>query len=288
MKHSNKKLALTILGLLLALDIFLWRLIIFYNIDAPRYYFLDVGQGDSELIISSDDAGHPIKLLIDGGPDGKAITQLGKILGPSDRYIDLVLMTHPQLDHFAGFIDVLKNYKVGAFLANGRAGTGLAYKQLLEIIKEKNIPYITLKEGDKIKYGDALVEVLSPNKKDLLSVELNDTCLVTLITIGSHRALYTCDAGFNIEDELVVKYNLYADILKVGHHGSRFSSGVNFLSAINPKIAVIEVGKNTYGHPTPTALSNLFNVGAKIYRTDFSGNIMAQFENAGLKVYQEK
>ena len=288
MKHPNKNLSTIILGFLLILDIFLWRSIIFYKIEAPQYYFLDVGQGDSQLVIFSDNSGHPIKLLIDGGPDKKVVAQLGKILGSSDRYIDLVLMTHPQLDHFAGFIDVLKNYKVGAFLANGRAGTISAYKQLVEIIKEKNIPYIVLKQGDKIRYGDAIVEVLSPNKKALTSKELNDTCLVTLITIGGYRSLYTCDAGANIEAELLSKYNLASDILKVGHHGSRFSSSDRFLSAVKPLVAVIEVGKNSYGHPTPIALANLQEVGAKIYRTDLSGNILLQFENKSLKVYQEK
>ncbi len=288
MKRPNKNLPLIIIGLLLVLDIFLWRLIIFYKIDAPKYYFLDVGQGDSELIIASDNFGNPIKILIDGGPDNKILTQLGKILEPGDRYIDLVLMTHPQLDHFGGFIDVLRNYKIGAFLGTGRAASILAYKQLIEIIKEKNIPYVILKEGDKIKYGEVIFDILSPNKKDLASIELNDTCLVTLITIGSHRALYVCDAGFNIEDELISKYNLASDILKVGHHGSRFSSSAKFLSAVDPRVAIIEVGKNSYGHPTQSALANLSEVGAKIYRTDLSGNLLIQFENKKLKIYQEK
>jgi competence protein ComEC len=288
MKRSNKNLPWTILGILLILDIFLWSQIIFYKIDDPLYYFLDVGQGDSQLILASDDLGRPIKLLIDGGPDSKVMTQLGKILEPSDRYIDLVLMTHPQLDHFGGLIDVLRNYKIGAFLGTGRASTISAYKQLMDIIKEKDIPYIVLKESDKIKYGGVIVDILSPNKKYLKSVELNDTCLVTLITMGGHRALYVCDAGFNIEDELRIKYNLEADILKVGHHGSRFSSGDRFLQAVNPKVAIIEVGKNSYGHPTPRALANLSEVAAKIFRTDLSGNLMIRFENNLLKVYQEK
>lgn len=285
MRAPNKNIPWIILGLLILLDVFLWHSVLFSaSGTATRYYFLDVGQGDSELIIFSSGA----KLLIDGGPDNKVVSQLGKILSATDRYIDLLLMTHPQLDHFAGFNDVVKDYGVGAILGTGRAAMISAYKDFMGTVHTRNIPYIVLGAGDAIKFGDARLDVLSPNKKDAESPEMNDGCLVTMVTDGPHRALYTCDAGANIEEALVRAYNLSADILKVGHHGSRFSSSADFLSAVKPKIAIIEVGKNSYGHPTKDALSRLADAGARIFRTDLGGNILITFADNALKVYQEK
>src|SRR3989304_4153325 len=151
MKRPDKNLPLVVLGLALALDAFLWFLILFPGANsATEYYFLDVGQGDGELIRMPGNA----KLLIDGGPDNSLMGQLGSVLPVTDRYIDMVLMTHPQLDHFGGFIEALKNYRVGVFLGTGRAGTTDAYRELIEVIRAKQIPYIALMEGDKITYKD--------------------------------------------------------------------------------------------------------------------------------------
>lgn len=157
--------------------------------------FLDIGQGDSEFIQLSGGA----QIIIDGGPSGSALLKnLAKVMPPQDRYIDLLLMTHPQLDHFAGFIDVLKNYQVGAFIGNGRKGDIAAYQQLHQELVAHHVPYIQVKEGDIITIGDSHLTVLSPSPTDLLSGELNDTCLVTMLETPQLRALYTCDAGANI------------------------------------------------------------------------------------------
>ena len=272
------------MGLLVLADVSLWFFIfVGAPVDHVRYYFLNIGQGDSQLIIFPNN----IKLLIDAGPDASVVRELGKVLPPEDRYIDLLLMTHPQLDHFGGFVDVLKNYQVGAFLGNGRRATIPTYGELMKIIRGENVPYITMAEGDKIHIGADEVDVLSPNPKDLASAELNDGCLITMVRAESHNAFYTCDAGSNIESELVQKYNLAlaADILKVGHHGSRFSSSAEFLAAVHPKLAVIEVGAhNRYGHPTREALSRLVAAGTKIFRTDQDGTMLAEFADNSLRV----
>ncbi len=285
MRKLNKNTPWVILILLVLLDGFLWYSILRSVSDGvTRYYFLDVGQGDSQLIIFPGG----VKLLIDGGPGNKVVSQLGKILSPTDRYIDLVMMTHPQLDHFGGFNNVVRDYNVGAILGTGRAADIGAYKEFISIVRAKSIPYIVLGMGDSIKYGDVRVDILSPDNNNVRSPEMNDGCLVAMVTDGSHRALYTCDAGFNIEKELAQAYHLSADILKVGHHGSRFSSDSKFLAAVNPRVAVIGVGKNSYGHPTKDVLSRLADVGARIFRTDLNGNILVTFANNALKVYQEK
>lgn len=281
MRENNKLLYLTIL-VLIAANIFVWRGIV-ARADAKNLEldFLDIGQGDSELINLPGD----VQVLIDGGPNAKILESLPKVLAPQDRYIDILLITHPQLDHFGGLIDVLKNYKVGAVIDNGRKGTARAYADFEKALKENGAKHIVLAEGDQIRYEDAIFKMLGPSRSDLRSKELNDTCLVVMLEKGGLRALYTGDIGQNIEDELIKKYDISADVLKVGHHGSRFSSSPEFLKAVNPKISVIEVGKNTYGHPTPAALGRLANIGTQIFRTDLNGTIKMIFDGAKIKIY---
>lgn len=286
-RKNNKKIIVWVLALLAITDLMVWYQIVSAKAAASensRVYFLDVGQGDSELIVLPGGA----KILIDGGrPDGKVLTALAETLPAHNRYIDLLVMTHPQLDHFGGFLDVLKNYEIGAFIGNGRKGESDAYRALMDEIVARGTRYIQLQEGDRILYGDRSLSVLSPNSKNLLSGELNDTSLVMMLDDGGFRALFTADIGFNVENELMKKYDLSADILKVGHHGSRFSSGVEFLKAVNPGVAIIEVGKNTYGHPTPAALARLKSFGAQIFTTLEQGTISSVFSGGVLKLIQQ-
>lgn len=255
---------------------------------SPQFYFLNVGQGDSELVLLPKTNGGSVKLLIDGGPDAKVAEELAKALPAGDRRIDLVLMTHPQLDHFGGFIEVLRQYEVGAFLGTGRVGTSGAYRELMRVIRERRIPYVALRRGSRIVYDNTVIDVLSPNARDLASKELNDGCLVLRVATPAARALFTCDAGENIERALAATDDIRADILKVGHHGSRFSSSAGFLNAVRPKVAVIGVGKNSYGHPTPQALARLANVGAQIFRTDKNGTVRLAPADGALRVFAEK
>ena len=157
-------------GALIVADIFLWQIILFpANASDLELYFLDIGQGDSSLAILPGG----IKVLIDGGPmNGRAQQQLEKILPLQDRYIDLIMVSHPQLDHFGGLIDVLKKYQVGTFIGSGRKGEIDAYKELIETLQLKNVSYIALEEGDSIKNGDSIFRVLSPDSRNILSKEL--------------------------------------------------------------------------------------------------------------------
>jgi competence protein ComEC len=238
----------------------------------PALYFLNIGQGDSELI----ELPGGVHILIDGGPSGRALLEnLGKVLPPQLRYIDLLIMTHPQLDHFGGFIDLLKQYHVGAFIGNERKGPIAAYDELRAALVSSSIPYLQLMAGDAIVVGDSKLHIIGPKRSTITSEELNDTCEVVFLETPTITGLYTGDIGENIERELVAEYGkgLHADILKVGHHGSRFSSSDQFLKAINPAVAVIEVGKNTYGHPTKQAIDRLLDAGARVLRTDQEGII---------------
>lgn len=250
----------------------------------PELYFLNVGQGDSEFIQLAGGA----QILIDGGPDGRRLLEnLAKVISPQDRYIDLLIMTHPQADHMVGFIEVLKKYEVGAFIGNLRKAPIAAYGELHKQLELHKAPYIQLVLGDEIKIGDTALHILSPSRQNIVNKELNDTSVVVLLDSPQIKALYTGDIGMNIEDELVRRYGkaLDVDVLKVAHHGSRFSSGLPFLRATTPAIAVIEVGKNTYGHPTKQAIGNLIKVGARVLRTDEKGIIKIAEKKGGLQIF---
>ncbi|MEK7464249.1 MAG: MBL fold metallo-hydrolase [Patescibacteria group bacterium] len=249
-----------------------------------KIYFIDVGQGDSELAILPGG----VKILIDGGqPNGKLLEGLGKILSPTDRYIDLVMMSHPQLDHFGGLIDVVKRYRVGAFLTNGREGTALAFDDLKKAIVEKNVQVLVLAKGDKIRYRQSLINIISPDRVSLLSKELNDTSLVALLASNNSKTLFTGDMGTNIEESMLYSKSLSKiDILKVGHHGSKYSSAGSFLAQLNPRISVIEVGKNSYGHPTEAALSRLSSSGSKVFRTDKDGTVEIIIDGKNIRVFK--
>lgn len=245
-----------------------------------QIYFLNVGEGDSELVVLPGG----VKILIDGGPpNGRVLEELAKIMPPGDRYIDLAMMSHPQLDHFGGLIEVLKRYEVGAFLTNGREEKTSAFADLQRALDENSVKSIPLSAGNVIRYENSRFNILSPTPALLGSKELNDTTLVAEFSANGSRTLFTGDISSNIEEKLM-DYNV--DILKVAHHGSKFSSSAKFLAAISPAVAVIEVGKNSYGHPTKDALGRLAAAGARIFRTDLDGTIKLLIKDSSIRVFK--
>lgn len=286
---NNFKKTVFWLGLFFVLDI-----IVFWQItgsaaaeDKLSLYFLPVGQGDSELAILPSG----VKILIDGGPaDSLVLGNLDKILSPRDRYIDLVALSHAQLDHFGGLIEILKRYRVGAFLWNGIPGETKAAENLMQVIKERNVPLVVLAAGDRVKNGESEVNVLWPYPaREGAKINLNESALVLALESKNERALFTGDIGEKTERRIITDMTDKTDridILKVGHHGSKFSSSANFLEATQPKVAVIEVGKNSYGHPTQDVLNRLAEIGARIFRTDKDGLIKLESVGNGLKIFK--
>ena len=147
MKRENNFIVYIVL-FILVIDIIVWSFIFFpKTFENFELYFLSVGQGDSSLILLNNQKNKIIKILIDGGPlNGNLSANLERVLG-IDRYIDLVFLSHPQIDHFGGLIDILKNYNVGAFLYNGEEGKNGDWAELNRLILHKNIPKISLKGG---------------------------------------------------------------------------------------------------------------------------------------------
>jgi competence protein ComEC len=273
-------------ALLVGIDLCVWGLVLTHrSLAQEALYFFDVGQGDSEMITLSTGE----HIIIDGGPTSAILKNLDRVLAPTDRRIDLIVMTHPQLDHFAGLIDVVRTYDVGAFIGSGRKADIGAYQTLHQELIRHNVPYVQVSEGDEIRVGDSVLSILSPNMSESLSGELNDSSVVVLLKTPRLSALYTGDIGENIEQRLVADYDVKADVLKVPHHGSRFSSSNIFVKEVDPKVAVIEVGaRNTYGHPTQAALSRLASVADQILRTDMQGILKIVFKDGALQILNQR
>lgn len=243
----------------------------------PSFYFFDVGQGDSELLQFG-----PVQILIDGGPpNGKALEALERAMAPGDRVIDIAILTHPHLDHYGGLIDIMERYEIRKFMDGGSAGTAPAYRSL-----EK--AGLALGEGDKIRWGEWTLSILAPNRAEQNNEDPNKASIVLLLQGPGTSILYMGDAHGENESRLIRDYALRADVLKVGHHGSRFSSTGAFVKETKPKIAIIGVGKNSYGHPAPAVMERLTANGAKIYATRERGTVKIAPKAEKLKIYAEK
>jgi len=266
-------------------DVVLWIWVLFPSLQsdsgqALSMYFLDVGQGDSELITIDG-----VDILVDGGPDAKVLESLSKVMPPTDRYIDIVILSHPHLDHFGGLTDVFKNYEVGMFIDSGHDHSIAQYDYFKKVLVEENIKHINLVKGDKIKYKDLVLNFLSPVVSG--QKELHDNTLVFMIEKEGFKGLFTGDINFRVEKNLVRDYkDLSANLLKVSHHGSANSTSNEFLRVVRPQISVIGVGRNSYGHPRSALLSRLQVNGAQIFRTDQDGTVKAVLIDGKLSIFK--
>jgi len=252
--------------------------------------FLDVGQGDAELIVAPDKS----KILIDGGPDERVLGELAAELPFYDRELDLVILTHPHADHLDGLLAVLERYAVKKVLISGVIHTASNYIKFLEELKKKNIPVEVAVSGKRFKFGEATLEILWP-EKDLSgerisgganeSGGLNDTSVVAQLIYGKNGFLFMGDAGTEVEGALLLssKIQLRGNVLKIGHHGSTTASSEQFLGIVAPEAAIVSAGKNNrYGHPSLRTIRKLERVGAKMYQTFEDGRIIIKSDGSRL------
>lgn len=246
--------------------------------------FLDVGQGDATLIKTP--AGQNI--LIDGGPNGKVIAELGKNLSWWDRKIDLIILTHPHDDHVTGLIEVFKRYEVKQILYTGVSHTAPNYLAWLEEVQKEKIKLTIIDRLQTVDLGgEARLEILYPDKSFLnRQIEnLNNSSIVVKLVYKKTGFLLTGDAETEVETELLSK-NISANLLKIGHHGSDTASGENFLAAVMPNFAVISAGKdNDFGHPSPRTLKKLDRMSVKVFRTDQKGTVKAVSDGENVCIY---
>ncbi|QAA33860.1 ComEC/Rec2 family competence protein [Clostridium manihotivorum] len=244
--------------------------------------YIDVGQGDSILIQANDKT-----MLIDAGPkenEDKLLNYLKKL---DIKKLDYVITTHPHEDHIGGMTSVIKDYSIGKFYAPKVTTTTKTFQNMILTLKDKNLKINILKPGmgSDINLGvNTKVDVFSPNSDKY--EDLNNYSPIIKISYGKNSFLFTGDAEKLEEKEVLQKnYDIKADVLKVGHHGSSSSTGKDFLSKVAPSIAVISCGKgNDYGHPHKETLKTLEQLKVKVYRTDLSGNIVITSDGNNISV----
>lgn len=250
--------------------------------------FLDIGQGDAIYIESPEHN----KLLIDGGPEHSLLPELKKYLPFYTKNIDMFLNTNPDIDHYAGMLDMFSEYHIGKILEAGTVSDTSTYSQFEKEIKDRNIPKVLAKRGMIIHLGSgADLHILFPDR-DVSDLSTNDGSVMAKLTYGSTSVMFAGDAP-NKTEEYVLSLegtsSIRSTILKAGHHGSRTSASSPFISAVNPQYAVISAGlKNKYGHPhkETTELFNSLNIPMLV--TFKTGTITARSDGTFFAIKTEK
>lgn len=239
-------------------------------------YFLDVGQADSILIKNNDDV-----MLIDAGnnEDGELLSKYFKSLNITG--FNYLVGTHPHEDHVGGLDNIINDFDIDKIYLPDAITTTKTFTEVLDAMEKKGIMYDVPKIGDKFNLGDANLEVIYTGDD---VHDLNNTSIVLRLDYGEVSFLFTGDATDKTE-ELILNKNINVDILKLGHHGSRYSTTDNFLNKVNPNFAVISVGNpNSYGHPHKETLTKLNNKGIEIHRTDEEGTILIKTDGSNINI----
>ena len=244
--------------------------------------FLDVGQGDAIFIETPDG----VQMLIDGGPDGAVLRELGKQMTVSDRDLDVVLATHSDKDHIGGLVDVLERYEVENIVTtNNQNDTTVAQVFSEGVVNEKANTYLA-NYGQQLALGASTsVLILSP-AGDVSSWESNTASIVTQLRYGEVEFMLTGDASASIEEYLAKTYGvvLESEVLKLGHHGSRTSSADSFLNMVKPNYAVVSAGKdNSYSHPHSEVVDKVKSRKIEMLNTADAGTIV--FKSDGKRVW---
>lgn len=239
----------------------------------PRLTMLDVGQGDSLVV----DAG--IAVMVDTGNPGSQARAKAAARGHQVRAL---IVTHLHDDHAGDAVPLISS-GIAAVFWNGLQD-GALFAKIRAAADAAGVPLVALVPGDVLRAGRAELRVLAPDAGYRTSADPNDTSLVLRADLPGFSALLTGDT--NLEGEAALPAAaIRADVLKVGHHGSKTSSGEAFLAAVRPRIALISAGEgNRYGHPTPEALARLHEAGAAVYRTDEQGTLTVTASGGELRV----
>jgi competence protein ComEC len=276
----------------------LWRCIILFSIlfivlsynllddrysHFARWYFFDIGQGDATLF----ETGEGSFFLFDAGPDRTIAKRLDRFLPSLHKSVDLIFISHPQKDHFNGIFSLFTSYRIGAIVYNGAVVDSDGWNNVVHEANRLHIPLIPVMSGDSIRHGGTVISILNPTFSTLQSAESNDTGLVALAEQGDFSVLLTADIGSDVERLLVADIPMPVDVLKVAHHGSRFSSSQFFIDSIRPRIAVVEYGVgNIYGHPAQEVIDRLSASGASVFKTGEQGTIEIRPSSSTVQIFR--
>ena len=251
-----------------------------------RIYFIDVGQGDSSLIVTPNNK----KILIDGGGtmnssgnfDVGEDTLLPYLLNRRIKKLDYIMISHFDADHCQGLIAILNSLKVKNIIISKQAEKVDNYEKIMETIVKKKINIMVVKRGEVIKVDNNVeIKIVYPESK-LYFDDINSNSIVAKLKYNKFTMLFTGDIESKAEERIIkiAQKELKSTILKIAHHGSKTSTTEEFIEAVKPEIALIGVGKNNkFGHPNDGVIERIKSIGAKIYRTDENGEITVIVNN---------
>jgi competence protein ComEC len=241
--------------------------------------FFDVGQGDAALLTSP--AG--VSVLVDGGPDPAQVATELVALGV--KRLDVLVASHPHADHVIGLPAVLARIPVGLLLEPGCPADSPDAAALADAVEAEGVPVRHPRAGDVLVVGDVRFEILSPDRCWTgTESDTNNDALVLRATIGEDSVLFATEPEEPAQQVMLdAGVDLTADVLKVPHHGAATSIEA-FFQAVDPEVAVVSVGPNTYGHPVPEVLEWIGATGAEVFRTDRDGKVTVAFGDRGVLV----
>lgn len=239
--------------------------------------FIDVGQADSCLIVTANNDA----ILIDAGEDKDAEAILDVLDDFELEDIDLMVLTHPHADHIGGAKTILENYKVEEVIMCSFVATSKLFENLIDTLESQEIEVTAAVIGDILSIDGVDIQIVGTDSKPK---DNNNSSVVMKVTYGTVDILFTGDAEEPAEEIILQNdFDLNAEVLKVGHHGSETSTSDAFLSAVNPKVAIISVGEgNKYNHPSSITLNKLLNKGIQVYRTDEIGTITLEIDGENI------
>lgn len=233
-----------------------------------KVHFIDVGQGDSILI----DFGQT-EILIDGGDRNPGIVNY--LNSYVDDDLEVLVATHPHADHIGGLIAVLQSFNVLEIWVNGDSSTSKTYSDFMNAVNSEGAIIFEARLHNTITAGELSLFVHNPSR---LEGTTNNNSIVLSLAFGEIKFWFAGDAEVEAEGAMMMLSSVQLpdiDILKVGHHGSRTASSSDFLSIIQPEVAIYMAGiDNSYGHPHEETITTLNDIGAEIYGTDVNGTIV--------------
>lgn len=251
-----------------------------------QVHFVDVGNADCILVRQES-----FDMLIDAGERSSSSAVLDYLNRHHVDKLDLVIATHPDADHIGGMSDVIDKVAVErfvmAYMPEDAEPTTAVYIDMLEALDKRNVEIVEANPGDVYEVGTARLQILAPLTA---SEETNAMSIVTRLVFGDRAFLFTGDADEKVERQILTKgYNVKADVLKVGHHGSKSSSSRAFLEAVAPSYAVITCGANNrYDHPHDQTLQRLIEQNISYYRADICGDIVFYTDGTELTMKREQ
>lgn len=250
--------------------------------------FCNVGQGDAIYIRFPDGR----DMLVDGGPNDSVISCLSRHMPFWDRSLDIVALTHPEKDHVQGLISVVERYRIGVIVRSDVTNDSEGFMTFTARVKSHAIAERLVAAGEQIDVGELHISIMWPSMDQIASMKprvasdgssvlgasignLNDGSLVLWMRYGSFDAWLSGDADIHVESKYLGRSlaDRTVEVLKVPHHGSKNGMSLDYLDWLKPQLAVISVGRNTYGHPSKEVLSLLADKGIRLLRTDKAGDI---------------